>query len=630
MHGYEPHNASNIQNLILCDCPGIEDSRGEVYDLSSRLSLDFTIKNARSIKCIVLTLPYEDFWGSRCRAVLKLFEDLENKLPNIFEIPYIHKSVYLLITKYNKTEPLEKNLEKAAYDALSDEKELLGNLKEEDDFLREIINNRIKIWKFILKLITENRIITINIKNKKKRIEILENFAQSQNIEKTLFSKAMNNSNIERNFSKYISMHLDTCKNRILKVYFKDLVEAIKDLEKSRSEIQLEIQKIEQKNENLQKSININENEKKNIESSKNKLQILLNSKDNNQMEKVISQDDELKQRFQNAKEKRDDKLSLLEIEIDEKKKEIDQITNKIKILEQNIDALHHKIIILKKKNEELSNGSEKEVLHKNKEYSPDDDLSYLEGKIENFEKAFNEISNSIERDKNDKVIIVKAGSFTGTLIHHVFISKEYYIVPKDGSCLDLKKVMYNKDFFQEGKKYKAIIDGHNFNFHFGMKAHPSRKEMVYSLATTWKAGQKIPWFEISHYLPNIDKNEAKIINNEAKIKSLNKKIIDDEQEIEELKKKEKNLQKNIEFINRHLLKIKIVMEEHHYNELKDQIANIINSNDELLENYNNIIKNEHLEIENNEKSMENEIENLTNTNEKIKNAETQKNILLF
>ena len=42
------------------------------------------IKNANSIKSIVLTLPYEDFWGTRCRSVMKLFENLKEKVPEIF------------------------------------------------------------------------------------------------------------------------------------------------------------------------------------------------------------------------------------------------------------------------------------------------------------------------------------------------------------------------------------------------------------------------------------------------------------------------------------------------------------------------------------------------------------------
>ena len=42
---------------------------------------------------------------------------------------------------------------------------------------------------------------------------------------------------------------------------------------------------------------------------------------------------------------------------------------------------------------------------------------------------------------------------------------------------------------------------------------------MVYSIQTNWVAGSTIPWYKITHDLPNIDRNEAKIINLEGKIK---------------------------------------------------------------------------------------------------------------
>lgn len=77
---------------------------------------------------------------------------------------------------------------------------------------------------------------------------------------------------------------------------------------------------------------------------------------------------------------------------------------------------------------------------------------------------------------------------------------------------MDWKK-MYNKDYFCNELKYKAIIECSGWEFDLGIKAHPDRKKIIYSIKRYWSAGQTIPWFKIYHDLPNSDINEASIIN---------------------------------------------------------------------------------------------------------------------
>jgi hypothetical protein len=116
---------------MLCDCPGFTDTRGEIYDLTTMLSIDNTIASARSIKSVVLTLSYEDIWSSRCRLIIDLFLHLEDKIPSIFSNKNnnIVNSVYLLITKCNKCERFEKNFKDAVTDVLNSERKTLSNFE---------------------------------------------------------------------------------------------------------------------------------------------------------------------------------------------------------------------------------------------------------------------------------------------------------------------------------------------------------------------------------------------------------------------------------------------------------------------------------------------------------------------
>jgi hypothetical protein len=111
------------EKLTLCDCPGFEDTRGELHDLITMLSIDNTIINARSVRCIVLTLPYDDIWSSRGRLVMDLFSQLGKKIPVIFTTndTNILNSVYLLITKYNRDPIFDNIFSQAVNDALSTE-----------------------------------------------------------------------------------------------------------------------------------------------------------------------------------------------------------------------------------------------------------------------------------------------------------------------------------------------------------------------------------------------------------------------------------------------------------------------------------------------------------------------------
>jgi hypothetical protein len=66
--------------------------------------------------------------------MIELFERLEGKIKGVFSTKDdgILNSVYLMITKYQMGEPLEKNLKQAVSDALATEKRILSGTEEEE------------------------------------------------------------------------------------------------------------------------------------------------------------------------------------------------------------------------------------------------------------------------------------------------------------------------------------------------------------------------------------------------------------------------------------------------------------------------------------------------------------------
>jgi hypothetical protein len=240
--GYSLKNHENkYWKLMLCDFPGFNDTRGELHDLTTTLSIDYAIAKAHSVKCIVLTFPYEDFWSSRCRLVIALFERLQDKLPKIFiskgsddkEYNDLLDSLYLLITKYNSVEPFQENFRKAVNDALATEKKVLADSEQlqkqsgyRDEFAEMLSVKKIEIWKFLLGMINRGKVICLD--ERIPPLRDVNNFINSPGINKQLFSKAMNDDRVQQAFSKYISIEIDTWSKHIFQRYQQEFPAKIK------------------------------------------------------------------------------------------------------------------------------------------------------------------------------------------------------------------------------------------------------------------------------------------------------------------------------------------------------------------------------------------------------------------
>ena len=129
---------------------------------------------------------------------------------------------------------------------------------------------------------------------------------------------------------------------------------------------------------------------------------------------------------------------------------------------------------------------------------------------------------------------------------HLVYLESEYSIVPKDAYQINILKDLYDKDFLQDGKRYKAYIEGEGWEFKLGAKAHSDRTKVVYSIVTNWKAGEKLPWFSITHDLPMIDINASEISRNQGIKIGLETSVQSHEQKMASLFKTNKESEEHI------------------------------------------------------------------------------------
>jgi len=60
------------EGVILCDNPGFHDTRGSNYEICTNLSIDQAVQNSKSIKAIVLVVPYHTFTLDRGNHIINL------------------------------------------------------------------------------------------------------------------------------------------------------------------------------------------------------------------------------------------------------------------------------------------------------------------------------------------------------------------------------------------------------------------------------------------------------------------------------------------------------------------------------------------------------------------------------
>ena len=108
--GYEILHGRENKSILLCDCPGFHDTRGTEYELCTTLSISKAIEESRSIKGVVLIIPYSSFLVDKGQGILQTFESLIDILPSFLDGNMLWTSVSIMVSKALSYENVLTNL----------------------------------------------------------------------------------------------------------------------------------------------------------------------------------------------------------------------------------------------------------------------------------------------------------------------------------------------------------------------------------------------------------------------------------------------------------------------------------------------------------------------------------------
>lgn len=186
--------------LLFCDTPGFKDSRGEGYELCGALSIDQAIKNAKSIRAVVLTIPFHAVWDVKGGVVVDLIEMLSELIPNLFKNK--GKGVFLLVTKHDTFQEidLKKAIETHAQSQNSD------------------LRNK-EIWALVSHMYAAGRVKRIDIGNAVRADELLRDFKSSPGLTLGDLSSLMQTERLKKKYANKMEILANLWTEKIMKKY---------------------------------------------------------------------------------------------------------------------------------------------------------------------------------------------------------------------------------------------------------------------------------------------------------------------------------------------------------------------------------------------------------------------------
>lgn len=554
-------------SISFVDCPGFNDTRGSTYDLCTNLSIDQSIQKCRSIKAIVLVIPYQAISMDRGNKIIELVQTINEKFDNLFDLEAgkAHPKVYIIVTKLlqEKSSDLKKSLKSGQTFKvfLEETKNQLSGLKKSDDYAERMsMNKRVKIFESIDKMHSEGKIHFIDIKSPKSYKE-LEKYISGDEIDKRIYRPMMKTKEMEIKFGKNIEMSTHTWTTQIFKQFFQEIPESIATSEST-------IEKNNKAIEEAKYQIELNHKIAADSEAQAEKIRSLLEEFKN--YEQNIAKYDEnflesFRQKMHTIKANHigriEQKIKTLSINKKSYLLSLEYIDSDKKKLTEAITEYENNIKSNEKTIEKLSKGSIKEKLYEldytNQKTIRVRTVRDLNSKIQTLFADFDIKKFCADYDRLDTYAI---NGYRGELINIAYIDKDYKIVPLDETL--------RKAFEEVGcaGKYKAIIEGKNFEYDRRCKAHCEGKKMIYSIITKWN-GTDIPWVKITHEMPNEEVNEASIINARSEIIKYRESISVLQSILDEKEKENKDLVPKIDEVNKEKAAYEVKLKE-----VKDKI----------------------------------------------------------
>lgn len=520
----------NANDISLVDNAGTSENRGFKWELAGNISSDQIIQQARSIKSVVLTIPYDAFTVARANLVIQLFDDLRARIPNLFNPDSnIKQSVFLLITK-NQRHRNVKDLGATINNFVKQEKQRrvsLDPINDKDEISH--IERRLLIWETLESLHESGniKILDPELNDPEDRKKYLNDFInKAPGINKEEFTKTMDRPTGKLEFVKCIESSIGTWKTKIIEPYLYSLPTHITSTKN-------EIMQLCQRKANLEQDNLLRQQSIVDWQSKINALELRQNEYADILAHNRWADNDlknKLRREFNDASadinsQLRDD-LIRLNASIASETEWLDRKQNEIDALEKNtptqkdLDKIDEDI-------EKLRDGDKKISLWKFKSSLGQKIVSckYKDG---SYDTALNNCRALNEGDRIPGTDTTQtAGQFENDLVYQEFIHQDFYIVPREPD--DRKTFLQDLQGNTPVGKFQAFFDGHRAKL-LAKNADATAKNMVCRVSTKWiktSDPNDLPSFEVSHNLPNHLRNEGPITDLDALKKSKTQEIKD-------------------------------------------------------------------------------------------------------
>ncbi len=525
-----PHAYSLEDKKVITDYPGFRDTRGDTMRICSSICTDQAVLQAAALQAIVAVAPMTYFLGEdKYEKLIELIDSVIERFPNAFsENEKGTPPIYLLITKQDKVPENFWNdiVEGSQFQKLIDETNAqLEKLGSDQIAERFSLMHRLKVWKIIASLYSDERIDVVTYSNQSHRDELLEKYSKSEPI---LQNNLIYEKSIQKDSDKFqgiIHSYASTWINLILKPYLNEIPKNIKELKEKVDNATEAVEKVKLLQEVLPKEY-LEKNKAKTFkETERNRIE-------NKEvldpfLEEELNIDFSIHHSTIRTHEYDikiyEHLIKTIEKFIEIYKTEIQKIQTANKEKSEQISALEKENRLLAKGMVEVNLVKGKSTAGHLRDLKVGDKFQVtpvdLGGKLKvvefNLDVKENLYFTLYPLPIKERI----AGKFKGTITYSCEIEKKYMIAPI-GTDLRMK-------FDIEGKanEYEAEIRGVGIckidRYVHGQKA-------IYWIDLEWKDDSKqenVPWFEIVHIVPRAQYHRQQIETNQTKIEKLDKEI---------------------------------------------------------------------------------------------------------
>jgi energy-coupling factor transporter ATP-binding protein EcfA2 len=559
-------------NVVLCDTPGFDDTRGISFDLTASYSLTHAIKNSNSIKGIVIVIPEKEFArSSKGKGVIDTIKRVEGMLKIKFnELPKEERDcIHIIISHCDDSSKTTGLLPSVINEFYSDCCQVVTD--------QNIDNLNKDIWKFVKELSDHDHILAISVGDFENRRSFLQKYLSSQatGISKKYFRSVLDSNKLYEQFASFLSTSLNIWENLLLKKFY-DLQERLSTLHLSEEVLHEKIQTEEKNKVSIESTIEETEKLKEDLRLETEKIRTLSLKKEEEEEENNEEDYDEEEKEFIEKLEEQRTKRNYHEITLKTNQLNINRgllisLDEGIINAEEEITRLKEKEISLDKRIREINNeiillkaGITTITLAKLDPFKIGDQIRVNILKNDSMKNAIREL-RQLKPEDISRTGFIRAGEEYEKLSYYVYLEKDYRIVPQEQYLEDfyqLKEVTVNQDY-----QYIAIFDGHNASIVNNKDIAPNASEngqiVVYvieielkkdksSWVYLWGREEWIsPSFTLTHRLSNAVQNHDQIENliTELSTKTDNYKEVIQKKtsKIEEKIEKEEKL-KNIQF----------------------------------------------------------------------------------